>query len=74
MNVQIKSRVIVNCFMKIFNLYSDFSRYEFTHEILGESESTFKNQSISRDRRVSIICRNEPVSTPGPVFKPLISN
>lgn len=51
----------------------DFSRYEFTHEILGEKESTFKGEIIPRDRRISIICRNEPESdaSQGPVFKPL---
>jgi len=42
----------------------DFARYEFTHEILGEAESQFKGKKIARDRRISIMCRNEPVNKP----------
>ncbi|XP_054708780.1 alpha-ketoglutarate-dependent dioxygenase alkB homolog 7, mitochondrial-like isoform X3 [Uloborus diversus] len=36
------------------------SRYDFTHEILEDAKSYFKNKHVPRDRRVSIICRNEP--------------
>ncbi|ODN01663.1 Alpha-ketoglutarate-dependent dioxygenase alkB 7, mitochondrial [Orchesella cincta] len=62
-----------------FSLYvmsRDFVRYEFTHEILGEKDSKFKDRVICRDRRISVICRNEPEpatssSVTGPEFKPL---
>ncbi|XP_059160984.1 alpha-ketoglutarate-dependent dioxygenase alkB homolog 7, mitochondrial-like isoform X2 [Physella acuta] len=36
------------------------ARYEFTHEVLKSEESVFKHQIVPRDRRISIICRNEP--------------
>ncbi|XP_005107477.1 alpha-ketoglutarate-dependent dioxygenase alkB homolog 7, mitochondrial [Aplysia californica] len=36
------------------------ARYDFTHEVLKEEESIFKGQTIPRDRRMSVICRNEP--------------
>jgi len=43
------------------------SRYDFTHEILGEGSSKFKGEPIPRDRRISVICRNEPEpSSPKP--------
>jgi len=37
-------------------------RYDFTHEILDETSSYFKGKLIARDRRVSVICRNQPES------------
>jgi len=37
----------------------DFSRYEFTHEILHNSESYFLGKEVTKGRRVSVICRNE---------------
>jgi len=37
-----------------------FGRYKFTHEILAEAESTFQDQKVQRDRRISIICRDPP--------------
>ncbi|XP_017006720.2 alpha-ketoglutarate-dependent dioxygenase alkB homolog 7, mitochondrial [Drosophila takahashii] len=36
------------------------ARYEFTHEILAREESRFRNRSVERRRRVSVICRNDP--------------
>ncbi|XP_033636168.1 alpha-ketoglutarate-dependent dioxygenase alkB homolog 7, mitochondrial-like [Asterias rubens] len=35
-------------------------RYEFTHEILKDSDSLFKGRRLQRDRRISVMCRNEP--------------
>ncbi|CAL8105950.1 unnamed protein product [Orchesella dallaii] len=50
----------------------EFVRYEFTHEILGEKTSKLKDKVICRDRRTSVICRNEPEnSSTEPEFKPL---
>ena len=36
------------------------ARYKFTHEVLAEEYSKFKGEVVPRDRRVSVICRNEP--------------
>ena len=36
------------------------ARYNFTHEVLAEEYSKFKGEVVPRDRRVSVICRNEP--------------
>jgi len=38
----------------------DEARYKFTHEILPEEESVFNGEIIPKDRRISVICRNEP--------------
>lgn len=38
----------------------DVARYKFTHEVLGEECSKFKGTVVPRDRRISVICRNEP--------------
>ncbi|XP_053692784.1 alpha-ketoglutarate-dependent dioxygenase alkB homolog 7, mitochondrial [Sabethes cyaneus] len=40
-------------------IMKDFTRYKFTHEILVGDESVFKDRKVEKDRRVSIICRNE---------------
>jgi len=37
------------------------ARYNFTHEVLKEEESFFKDQAVPRNRRISVICRNEPI-------------
>jgi len=62
----------VDVYLPRFSLYvmSDIARYEFTHEILGEKESHFGGRPVPRDRRISIMCRNEPETVPdeGPVF------
>ncbi|KAK3782535.1 hypothetical protein RRG08_061765 [Elysia crispata] len=39
------------------------ARYEFTHEVLKDEQSYFRNQHVPRERRISIICRNEPTAT-----------
>lgn len=36
------------------------ARYNFTHEILSNENSVFRGSPIVKDRRISIICRNEP--------------
>ncbi|KAK7495824.1 hypothetical protein BaRGS_00012814 [Batillaria attramentaria] len=36
------------------------ARYDYTHEVLPDDQSVFKGEKIPRDRRVSVICRNEP--------------
>lgn len=40
-------------------IMKDTARYKFTHEILP-SDSSFKDREIEKNRRISIICRNEP--------------
>ncbi|CAL8105767.1 unnamed protein product [Orchesella dallaii] len=52
----------------------EFVHYEFTHGILGEKASTFMDKVICRDRRISVIRRNEPENfSTEPEFKPLSS-
>uniref|UniRef100_A0A1A9VCK6 Alpha-ketoglutarate-dependent dioxygenase AlkB-like domain-containing protein n=1 Tax=Glossina austeni TaxID=7395 RepID=A0A1A9VCK6_GLOAU len=41
-------------------IMSNTARYHFTHEILPNGVSTFRGQPVQKDRRISIICRNEP--------------
>ena len=41
-------------------VFRDAARYEYTHEILPEEQSLFKGEVIPRDRRISVIMRNEP--------------
>lgn len=49
--------------VNIFHLYfRDKSRYCYKHAVLDEKESMFMGQKIERDRRVSVIMRNEPNS------------
>lgn len=37
------------------------ARYDYTHEILANGpENCFGNREINKDRRISVICRNEP--------------
>ncbi|KAH8273433.1 hypothetical protein KR018_000135 [Drosophila ironensis] len=36
------------------------ARFLFTHEILDRHQSIFAGESVSRRRRLSVICRNEP--------------
>lgn len=38
----------------------DQARYNFTHEILKDEESVFKERKVTRQRRISVICRNLP--------------
>uniref|UniRef100_A0A1B6LUG8 Alpha-ketoglutarate-dependent dioxygenase AlkB-like domain-containing protein n=1 Tax=Graphocephala atropunctata TaxID=36148 RepID=A0A1B6LUG8_9HEMI len=59
-----KSKVI-DILLKRRSLYimRDSVRYDFTHEILPNETSTFKQEPIRKKRRISIICRNEPASS-----------
>lgn len=41
-------------------IMSKSSRYYFTHEILKNEESFINGMQVVKDRRISIICRNEP--------------
>lgn len=36
------------------------ARFDYTHEILKNEESVFKGKKVPKDRRISVICRNEP--------------
>ncbi|XP_015917252.1 alpha-ketoglutarate-dependent dioxygenase alkB homolog 7, mitochondrial [Parasteatoda tepidariorum] len=56
--------MVVDCLLPRRSLYvmKGSVRYDFTHEILGEKCSYFKGKLIAKDRRVSVICRNEPLS------------
>jgi len=38
----------------------DAARFDYTHEVLKPKDSFFMGQEVPRDRRISIICRNEP--------------
>ncbi|RZF36785.1 hypothetical protein LSTR_LSTR015611, partial [Laodelphax striatellus] len=54
--------VFADVFLKRRSLYimKDCARYDFTHEILPNSDSKFKGKSIQRSRRISLMCRNKP--------------
>lgn len=51
----------VDVLLKQRSLYimKDSARYKFSHEVLAPG-AIFKNQEVNKDRRVSILCRNEP--------------
>ncbi|KAI0217628.1 hypothetical protein LSAT2_030632 [Lamellibrachia satsuma] len=51
----------VDVLLKQRSLYvmRDRARYEYTHEILAAEQSYFRGNVVSRDRRISIICRNK---------------
>ncbi|KAK4323555.1 hypothetical protein Pmani_005752 [Petrolisthes manimaculis] len=53
---------IVDVLLQRCSLYimKDQSRFNYTHEVLGDKESFFGNEAVERGRRVSIICRNHP--------------
>ncbi|KAH1018956.1 hypothetical protein HUJ05_006627 [Dendroctonus ponderosae] len=36
------------------------ARFDYTHEILSNDNSIFKGEKVLKDRRISVICRNEP--------------
>jgi len=52
---------IVDALIQRRSLYvmKDFSRYDFTHEILSNDQSYFKGDCVKKGRRISVICRNE---------------
>ncbi|KAM7348321.1 alpha-ketoglutarate-dependent dioxygenase alkB homolog 7, mitochondrial isoform 2-T5 [Cochliomyia hominivorax] len=41
-------------------IMSHTARYNFTHEILANEESKFQGQPLTKERRISVICRNDP--------------
>lgn len=41
-------------------LMKNTARFDYTHEILGNEHSKFDGVHVPKERRVSIICRNEP--------------
>ncbi|XP_021694845.1 alpha-ketoglutarate-dependent dioxygenase alkB homolog 7, mitochondrial [Aedes aegypti] len=41
-------------------IMKDTARYKFTHEILAGDDSIFQDRKVDKDRRISIICRNDP--------------
>ncbi|CAG9861489.1 unnamed protein product [Phyllotreta striolata] len=41
-------------------IMKDTARFDYTHEILCNEKSIFKGAQIFKDRRISVICRNEP--------------
>ncbi|XP_032592889.1 alpha-ketoglutarate-dependent dioxygenase alkB homolog 7, mitochondrial isoform X2 [Drosophila grimshawi] len=41
-------------------IMSHTARYNFTHEILSKEHSKFLGKPVTKDRRISIICRNDP--------------
>lgn len=58
----LENNFYVDVLLRRRSLYimSHTSRYNFTHEILGNDVSHFQGQHVKKDRRVSIICRNDP--------------
>lgn len=50
-----------NVLLKRRSLYimKDCARYDYTHEILSNEHSEFNGIKVVRDRRISVICRNE---------------
>lgn len=41
-------------------LMKNTARFDYTHEILGNEHSKFDGATVVKDRRISVICRNEP--------------
>nr|XP_002732369.2 PREDICTED: alpha-ketoglutarate-dependent dioxygenase alkB homolog 7, mitochondrial-like [Saccoglossus kowalevskii] len=54
----------IDILLKPRSLYvmRDAARFDYTHEILPDSESYFKGRHVPRARRISIMCRNEVVN------------
>lgn len=52
---------IVDVFIPRRSLYimKGVARYDFTHEILHNEQSMFRGRKVDKDRRISVICRNE---------------
>ncbi|XP_055335401.1 alpha-ketoglutarate-dependent dioxygenase alkB homolog 7, mitochondrial-like [Paramacrobiotus metropolitanus] len=53
---------VIDILLKRRSLYimKGIARYEYTHEILKGNQSVFKREIVERDRRISLIFRNEP--------------
>jgi len=58
----------VDVFLKQRSLYimKGEARFKYTHEILADSLSFFNGVYVPRDRRISVICRNEPLEIDQP--------
>ncbi|KAK3612311.1 hypothetical protein CHS0354_011029 [Potamilus streckersoni] len=41
-------------------IMKNVARYDYKHEVLPEEKSVFKGTVIPKERRISVICRNEP--------------
>ncbi|CAH1118084.1 unnamed protein product [Phaedon cochleariae] len=41
-------------------IMKDSARFDYTHEILNNENSIFKGERVLKERRISVICRNEP--------------
>lgn len=54
--------LVANVFLKKRSLYimKGTVRFNYTHEILKDEDSLFAGTRVPRDRRISVICRNEP--------------
>ena len=52
----------VDCLVRRRSLYimKDSSRYDFKHAILSSAESESGVFNVSKDRRISVVCRCEP--------------
>lgn len=57
-----KDQMTVDILLNRRSLYimRDFVRYNFTHEILPNEKSIFKEHKILKGRRISLICRSKP--------------
>ncbi|CAG9831445.1 unnamed protein product [Diabrotica balteata] len=57
-----KKNLYADVFLKRRSLYimKNCARYDYTHEILSNENSVFKGEKVLKDRRISVICRNEP--------------
>ncbi|KAH9420001.1 Alpha-ketoglutarate-dependent dioxygenase alkB 7, mitochondrial [Dermatophagoides pteronyssinus] len=51
---------VLLCRRSLYIMTGD-ARYLYAHEILDDKNSLFKEKYVKRDRRISIICRNEPI-------------
>ncbi|XP_047500701.1 alpha-ketoglutarate-dependent dioxygenase alkB homolog 7, mitochondrial-like isoform X2 [Penaeus chinensis] len=60
-NVEDKTQIVdIMLWRRSLYLMKDASRYNYTHEVLGEKESYFGSVPVPRERRISIMCRNYP--------------
>ncbi|CAG0921070.1 unnamed protein product [Notodromas monacha] len=59
---ELRPELVVDFLLPQRSLYvmQGVSRYEFTHEILKETESRLGDEYVPRDRRIAIICREPP--------------
>lgn len=60
-DVEDKTQIVdIMLWRRSLYLMRDASRYNYTHEVLGEKESYFGSLPVPRGRRISIMCRNYP--------------